>query len=258
MKKTIKDKPKVDFVFKRRLQIFMANFKWWFKWFCLIGLILFGWYNKGRIWYYGLDTALELSVEAGFKLNNIVIEGQKNLSIQDLLAQFNADNNTPIFLINLDEARKILLQNDWVAQAIVMRILPSTIVIKILERKPIAVWQYNKELFLIDDSGHSIKADVAKFTNLPHFVGSGANLYAASFLKTLEPNLLEQVRSIVRVGERRWDLLLKNGALIKLPEKDIQQALRYLQEKYLSNAAAVQKIKMLDMRDSQKYYITKY
>jgi cell division protein FtsQ len=141
-----------------------------------------------------------------------------------------------------------------------MRKLPNTISIRIWERKPIAIWQYNKKLFLIDDEGYPIRHDVNDFVSLPHFVGDGANLYAANLLSKIarQTKLSDNLRSIVRIGNRRWDFILKNGATIKMPEKKFDAALDTLEEKYMDSLIIENNIKVLDMRDDEKYYIEQY
>jgi cell division protein FtsQ len=257
MKKNIKSEQKTDFVFKRKLHLHIANFKLWSKWTILLIVAIVCFKNYDNAIRYVKDLIIETSAEAGFKLNNIVIEGQENLSVKDVLSQFNADNNTPIFLINLSDTKKILEENDWVKHVAVMRKLPNTISIRIFERKPIAIWQYNKNLFLIDDEGYAIKHDVSDFTNLPHFVGEGANLYAADILQKITnlPTLTSHLRSIVRIGNRRWDFVLKSGATIKMPEKKFDSALEALEKKYLQTLLEMPNIKVFDMRDESKYYI---
>lgn len=260
MKKTTKSPEKTDFIFRRKLNLHIANFKLWSKWFLLAFVSIFCLNNYQYALRQIKDLLIETSAEAGFKLNNIVIEGQENLSIKDVLSKLNADNNTPIFLINLMEAKKILEQNDWVKHISIMRKLPNTINIRISERKPIAIWQYNKELFLIDSGGYPIKHDVSDFTGLPHFVGEGANIYGPNLLEKIARfhKTADNLRSAVRIGNRRWDFVLKNGTTIKLPENNPDSALEILEDKYISNLIKMGNIKVLDMRDEEKYYVEQY
>ena len=39
------------------------------------------------------------------------------------------------------------------------------------------------------------------------------------------PAMRDQVRASMLVGERRWNLRLKNGIDVRLPETDVEQAL---------------------------------
>jgi cell division protein FtsQ len=61
-------------------------------------------------------------------------------------------------------------------------------------------------------------------------VGRGAHLRARAFLTELDryPAIREQVRASIFVAQRRWNLRLKNGLDIRLPEEDVDAALRRL------------------------------
>ena len=61
-------------------------------------------------------------------------------------------------------------------------------------------------------------------------VGRGAETRAKDFLALLDryPAIRDQVRAVVLVGERRWNLRLKNGIDVRLPETDVAAALERL------------------------------
>jgi cell division protein FtsQ len=65
---------------------------------------------------------------------------------------------------------------------------------------------------------------------LPLVVGGGAQARAKEFLALLEPypTLRDFVRAAVLVGERRWNLRLKNGIDVELPESGAATALAQL------------------------------
>jgi cell division protein FtsQ len=65
---------------------------------------------------------------------------------------------------------------------------------------------------------------------LPFVVGSGAAARARDFLAVLDryPTIRDQVRATILVAERRWNLRLKNGIDVRLPETDLEAALATL------------------------------
>jgi cell division protein FtsQ len=69
--------------------------------------------------------------------------------------------------------------------------------------------------------------DPRHFSTLPHLIGAGANTEAVKLLPVLSqrPRLMARVRAIRRVDERRWDLLLKDGGTILLPDSEEGAAL---------------------------------
>ena len=244
---------------KRKWQIYLSNFKLWFKWLVVILIIISAYLTKSYALNYLQNTFIELSALCGFKLNNIIIQGRENFDIKDFLSQLNADNNTPIFSIDLAEIKQVIESNDWIKAAAVYRKLPNTLQIKVIERTPVALWQYNKQISLIDEEGYFMKGDPSKFHNFPHFIGQSANVYAASLIETLKqkPSLFRAIRYIIRLGNRRWDFVLKNDIIIKMPEDNFDKALEYLDAKYMQGKLT-DHIKVLDLRDNQKYYIEKH
>ena len=71
--------------------------------------------------------------------------------------------------------------------------------------------------------------DGVRNTNLPFFVGIGAESHASKMYDTLSnwPTFLSEAKAIIRVADRRWDLRLKNGVTLHLPEAGVDQALAH-------------------------------
>ena len=93
---------------------------------------------------------------------------------------------------------------------------------KIVERRPMALWQREKKLSLIDDEGVLITSqELRRFAHLLVVVGKNAPAHAASLIEILakEPNLKKRVTAAVRVGDRRWNVQMDNGIYVRLPEK---------------------------------------
>jgi cell division protein FtsQ len=69
-----------------------------------------------------------------------------------------------------------------------------------------------------------------RLIRLPLVVGVGAAARAKEILALLDryPDLRDQVRASVLIGERRWNLRLKNGLDIRLPETEVAPALATL------------------------------
>ena len=79
------------------------------------------------------------------------------------------------------------------------------------------------------------------FVDLPLLVGKGAETRAKEFMQLLDayPDVRTNLRASVLVAERRWNLRLKNGLEIKLPESEVAQALDRLvtldREQHITN-----------------------
>ncbi len=116
----------------------------------------------------------------------------------------------------------------WVKQATIRRQFPGTLVVSVVERPRLAVWQYHGKDTVIDDEGQVIpEARAANFLDLPLVVGEGANEAAADILQLMQarPALMQKTYALQRVDTRRWNILLKNGAVIKLPALDQDHAM---------------------------------
>jgi cell division protein FtsQ len=142
----------------------------------------------------------------------------------------------------------------WVEGAKVVRLLPDTLVIAVTERRPLAVWQSRGRLALVDAQGQVITgADAAKFPQLPLVVGPGAGEAAGAVLPLLHarPKLMEQIEALVRVDRRRWDLRLRDGALIQLPALDEADALMRLDQLEQRSQVLSLGFAKIDLRDPE-------
>ncbi len=127
----------------------------------------------------------------------------------------------PILGFSVSGARDRIESLSWVEHVAVERRLPGTIFVDLVERRPFGHLAKSGEFLLIDRDGQVVtNEDVAAFGALPLVVGASAPAHAADLLDLLEatPDIRDRVAAAVRVGERRWNLQLKNGITVMLPE----------------------------------------
>lgn len=130
-------------------------------------------------------------------------------------------DKAPQALVDAGAIRQRLLQFGWVKDARVLRRLPDTLVIDIVERKPSALWQNQGQLALIDSEGVVLdRVPVDRMPDLPLLIGPGANGQERelSSLMAAAPTLKPQLTSATWVGGRRWDLNFQSGETVALPE----------------------------------------
>ncbi|MFN7264042.1 MAG: cell division protein FtsQ/DivIB [Phenylobacterium sp.] len=188
---------------------------------------------------------------AGFRLAVVRVKGASPLATADILKSAGLYKDQPLVSLDLDEVRRRIESVGWVRDVRVVRLLPDTLLIQVVERRQLAVWQVGGRRQVIDVRGAPIpEADPDQFSNLPLVVGAGANVGAADLLFELSrrPAVLSQVEALVRVDQRRWDLRLKSGGLILLPAEDAAAALRRLDD--LDRASGLMRIgfERLDLR----------
>ena len=169
----------------------------------------------------------------GINVQNIRLEGVVNTdpAWSDITNKLDVHRGDPLALMDLNAVQKSVENVGWVKQASVRRQFPNLLVITIVQRPRLAVWQYQGKDTVIDDQGQVIpEAHAVNFLNLPLVVGEGANESAADILELMNarPALMQKTYALVRVNTRRWDIHLKNGAIIKLPALNQDQAMSRL------------------------------
>lgn len=188
---------------------------------------------------------------AGLRVRDIVIEGRANTPEPLLRAAIGASKGDAILGFSVEQARARIEQLAWVEHATVERRLPDTLVIQLAERRPFAIWQNQGKFVLIDRAGQIVaNQDVAQFRALPLVVGQGAPTAAATLLDALtaKPALGARVTAAVRVGERRWNLRMKNGTDVLLPEGAEAAALNKLEKLQNEQSLLDRPLAVIDMR----------
>ncbi len=198
---------------------------------CLLAMVATAW-----LWQSGwiarqfervVAAAHQLTADAGFAVDDVLVEGRGRTSKSEILAALRVRRGTPILAVDPRVARNRLRALPWIAQATVERRLPRLLYIRLREREPFVLWQLEGKLTVVDRSGDVIPGVPARqFANLPLVVGQGAAEHAASLLDMLdrEPELRKLVQAAVRVSGRRWNLHLKGGIEVRLPEADAAEA----------------------------------
>jgi len=188
---------------------------------------------------------------AGLRVTNVVIEGRANTPEPLLRAALGVSIGDPILGFSVEMARQRLETLSWVEHATVERRLPGTVVLFLQERRPFAVWQNQSKFVLIDRTGQIVaNQNVAEFHQLPLVVGPGAPAAAATLIDALtdRPDLQKRVIAAVRVGERRWNMRLNNGADVMLPEGHEVAALDRLVQLQQQHAVLDRPLAAIDMR----------
>ncbi|HTN11541.1 MAG TPA: cell division protein FtsQ/DivIB [Acetobacteraceae bacterium] len=204
----------------------------------------------------------DITARMGLRVTQIDVLGQKKTPEPLLRAALGVSKGDPILTVSLAAARARIESIDWVQSATVERQLPGTIVVRIVERRPFAVWQNKGKFSLIDHAGKLVTdSDVATFfSQLPLVVGDGANTAAGTLIDALSahPGLMERVVAAVRVGDRRWNLHLKSGTDVMLPEGADVQALAKLAELQASDALLDRPLERVDMRLPDRLVLRPY
>lgn len=198
-----------------------------------------------------VEQAAALGDAAGFELQEIVVEGRRNTPRDLIHAAIGMERGDPLLGFSPAEARARLETIAWVEHAHVERRLPGTILVRLTERTPFAIWQHAGRFSVIDREGKVVTTETLDaFGPLPLVVGPGADRTAAALYDLLvaHPEVLRRTQALVRVGERRWNLRLHNGVDVLLPEGHEAPALNRLNELQARNAILDRPLVAIDMR----------
>jgi cell division protein FtsQ len=201
----------------------------------------------------GFAARLQKSFARGvdLRVQQIVINGRSNTPDDQLRAALGVSVGDPILDFSVSGARDRIESLAWVAHVAVERRLPGTVVVDLQERRPFAIWQKDHKFVLIDRNGEVVTNEaVEQFSKLPLVVGAGAPPHAAELLDDLGKvaDIADRVEAAVRVGERRWNLRLKNGITVMLPEEHQDLALAKLHELQQSQALLDRPLIFVDLR----------
>lgn len=178
-------------------------------------------------WVHEVRGSIETRPE--FMVNVMAIDGASVGIAEDIREIMPFDFPISSFDLDLPHIQEQVSGLPAVASATV-RIRPGGIMqITITERDPVMVWRTREGLFLVDREGFVVApaSSRAAHPELPLMAGVGAELRveeAQALFSAAQP-IHGQLRGLVRVGERRWDVVLKGGQRILLPEDGAVQAL---------------------------------
>jgi cell division protein FtsQ len=181
--------------------------------------VVVDWFKDAR------DTAANA---LGFRIAAISLTGPKEVSREQILALAGVTGHASLLFLDADAARKNLLANPWIADAAVLKLYPDRLQITITERQAFALWQKDRHVSVIAADGTILEPFVEqRYVTLPLVVGRGAEHESKDFLAILDgyPDIRSQLRASILVSGRRWNLRLKNGIDVLLPETNVAAAL---------------------------------
>ena len=178
-----------------------------------------------------IEASGNIAKTTGLNIKEVIVEGRLKTKKSALLQALQVSEGDNILAINMTEMKDRINKLPWIKSARIERHLPNKISLTLFERTPMARWQTNKMLKLIDIHGDVIpRVDVSRFLNLPIIIGKNAPKIAGQILKTLsnEPHLFRRIKSLTLVSDRRWDVKLDNQINVHLPEKNPGKAWAHL------------------------------
>ena len=156
------------------------------------------------------------------------------------------------FDLDIKYLHKVLNDIPAVESAAIKVTVSGVLQIDISERTPAFIWRKDDVISVIDEKGKFIRLATSRldYPELPLVIGEAANLCIEDISSLMEDNqyFLEQVRAFVRVGERRWDLVLDNNLRIMLPQTEFLAAFDRLMLMNHTGSLFSNQLSTIDMR----------
>lgn len=205
-------------------------------------------------------AVIATTADMGFRVDNVLVLGRQETPRDELLKAVRLARGAPILAFDPDAAKERVEALPWVKSASVQRRLPDTIFLRVVERRPLAVWQHQGHFALIDYDGHVIPdGKLERFPHLLLVVGEDAPTHTARLLETLwnQPELMARVKAAVRVGGRRWNVRLDNGIDVRLPEENTGSAWNRLADYERTHHVLAKDVGVLDLRLPDRLIVQK-
>lgn len=211
-----------------------------------------------------------LAAAAGFRVTKIEILGADTTPLPVIKAALGIVPGDPILGFSLRDSVARVEQLGPVQSATIQRAWPGTLIISITERAPYAIWQTagageKTKFVVIDKSGNVIAnqdAAAARRRNpaLLLLAGQDAPQNASTLMADLATNapVMARVAAAERIDGLRWNLILKNQTVVKLPADDPQTALATLASLQTSMALLDRPVQSIDLRLPGKMIVHPY
>ncbi|MGE4482337.1 cell division protein FtsQ/DivIB [Acidocella sp.] len=205
----------------------------------------------------------------GFRITQVVTHGAGATDAAALAQAIGVKDGDPTFGFSLRGIQQRVGALGPVQAVTVERILPGTLVVNITERDVYAIWQTiqnGKVVFeLIDKKGNVIADQDAaaakrRQPSLLLLSGAGAPEQANLLIPELkaQPSVLSHVAAAERVDGLRWNLILKNQTVVKLPAQDEAGALAQLASLQKSMQLLDRPVEAIDLRQAGRMVVRPY
>jgi len=169
----------------------------------------------------------KLFLSTKLNIEEIKIENNSILEKEEIKKKLNFLYQTNLIFLKSSEIEKILKKIDFIESFEIKKIYPKKLIIKIYEKKPIAILQYKKDKFYISENINLIDFIVLEnYKNLPIVFGNKEN-FKDLYINLKKINFpLDLIKKYYYYESNRWDLEIYQKKIIKLPTKNYIQSLK--------------------------------
>ena len=154
-------------------------------------------------------------------IKKIDIENNSALRTDEIKSKLNFLYKENLFFLNIKDIEENLKNETLIESFSIKKIYPNTLKLTIFEKKPIAVLQNKKKKFFVSDKGDLIDfKNLEMYNDLPIVFGNGENFYSLyQDLKNIKFPI-EMIKTFYFFESGRWDLVMYDDKIIKLPIKN--------------------------------------
>ena len=204
--------------------------------------------NKKKIYFYIfsflflttlINQNLFLKLNNNFLLKNIIVKSDTIEIENKIRLSFNYLVNVNIFLINKKLIKKKIENLLYLENISVKKKYPSTIIINAKKTDLISVTFLDQKKYYVGNNGKLILSkNISDNKKLPIIFGKFEVNNFIELKNKLEKNGLD-ISKIIRYyyhKNKRWDLFFRNDIVIRLPNKELINALKLFQNFKKNNA----------------------
>src|SRR6056297_35700 len=201
---------------------------------CLLTFGVASWWlsvdhNRMKIIDTYADLRSQVESRPEFMVNMMAVDGASELVAEGIRQMLPIDFPVSSFDLDLEKMRETIVSLDPVKSARLYVRQGNVLQVDVVERVPVVLWRNDRGLALLDNEGVLVGPAFVRtdWPELPLIVGDGADLRvteALDLVAAAEP-LSTRLRGLVRMGERRWDVVLDRDQRVLLPETEAVQAL---------------------------------
>lgn len=190
------------------------------------------------------------------KIEEINIKNLNYLENEIILENLDSDLMNGFWGFNIKNLSEQILKIKEVESLKIYR-NKKNIEITIFEKKPLALWKIKNKTFIIDQFGTILDYPLLNRDNLLVVKGENANKEIYDFYNSLNKFslIISSLEELEFINNYRWNLLLKDNILIKLPFREIEPALNEVESLIISSEIKKTNGVLLDMRIENQIFI---
>ena len=196
-----------------------------------------------------------VAASAGFGIVDLRLSGAVETGEATIAEAVGLSRASSLLGIDVAKARGALADLPWIRSASVSKQFPGTLVVSVEEREAVARWMLGERTLLVDSDGAPIVDADGRVLPLVVGLGADAALGEALALRVAVPAVTPAIKALVRVGERRWDVVTHRNVVVMLPEADPSAALLRLARVHEKQQILDKDVVAIDLRIADRLIV---